>query len=341
MHNHHYILALLFVSICCKADSLPLFDSDEPLEIIFEVPLDVLLKRPGDRPVVDGHAHYIDTTGNQVSFPIQMTTRGKSRLEVCRFPPLSLLVKKKNAKGTIFKGQKKLKIVTHCRQNARFRSYVLQEQRIYEAFTVLSDVSFRTRYLNVTYRDSERPDKSISEPAFLIESINEVAARTGLVRQKVNKVYSSQLEPAHTTLAALFQFLIGNTDWSVILGPGEEGCCHNGRVLSPKDADTGWVVVPYDFDQAGLIDTDYAVPADELRLRSVRQRLFRGRCTHADQMDQAVELFNERRQELKQALMPVGSGEHKSNATYVDGFYKIINDAKQRERYISRKCMGG
>jgi len=124
-----------------------------------------------------------------------MTTRGRSRLELCPFPPLSLRVGKKAAKGTILEGQKKLKIVTHCRADHRFRNYLLQDDSTYEAFNVLTDISFRTRYLNVTYRDSNPLHRSISEPAFFIESINHVADRTQLETQKVGEVRSSQLDP--------------------------------------------------------------------------------------------------------------------------------------------------
>jgi len=334
-------LFVLFVASCSMADELPLFASDAPIDITFEFPLDVILKQADERPVVKGEAYYTDAVGNQVSISIKMTTRGRSRLEYCRFPPLSVTFNKKQAKGTIFEGQqKKLKIVTHCRQSAAHRKYIVQEQRIYEAFNVLSDVSFRTRVLDVTYKNSERPDNTINEPAFVIESLVEVADRNELKRQKVKNVQSRQLDPEYSALSALFQFMIGNTDWSVVSGPGEKDCCHNSKPLSPPGADTGWFVVPYDFDQAGLINTRYAVVAAPLPIKTVRQRLYRGRCSHLDQMDPTVALFNERRQQLELALMPDGPRNDKSTASYIDGFFRIINDPKQRERYIDKACLG-
>ena len=334
------LFVALFISVASNADDLPLFASDAPLEIVFEFPMDEILKRAVERPVVDGHAYYKDAAGNQVSIPIKMTTRGRSRLAYCRFPPLSITVNKKQAKGTIFEGQKKkLKVVTHCRDSAVHKRYLLQEQRIYEAFNVLTDVSFRTRFLHVTYRNTDRSGQEMSEPAFIIETTVGVADRNQLKRQKVNKVRASQLEPEYTAMSALFQFMIGNTDWSVIAGPVENRCCHNSKPLSPPKADTGWFVVPYDFDQAGLINTQYAVVAKPLPIKTVRQRLFRGRCIHQDQMEPAIALFNERRQQLEMALMPEGRSEHKRTATYVDSFYRIINDAKQRERSIEKRCL--
>lgn len=337
-----WLLFVLFLAlqpgVVC-ADELPLFASDEPLEITIEFPLRDVMRKAKSRPVVDGIARYLDGDGQVVSLPVKMSTRGKSRLSVCRFPPLGFSVKKKAAKGTVFEGQKSLKIVTHCRSHRLYRNYLLQEHTIYEVFNVLTDVSFRTRLLEITYRDSENPDFEVVEQGFFIESIGEVAARNELERQKVPETEIDQLDPAYATLLAMFQFMIGNTDWSVRKAPAGAHCCHNGRILGPPGAEGGWKVVPYDFDQAGLIDAEYAEPADQLRLRSVRQRLWRGRCVHNDELVDVIELFNARREAIEAALRVPDSRETKAAMKYIDGFYKVINDPKKRDKSIARRCL--
>jgi hypothetical protein len=333
------ILLLLLVPLVIQADGLPLFDSDDSLHIVLEFPVKAVMRQAADRPEVDGTAHYVNAEGETVSLPVQISTRGRSRLEACKFPPLSLTVKKKSAKGTVFEGQKKLKIVTHCRSNAIFKSYVHQEYGIYRAFNVLTDVSYRVRALNVTYRDAENGSTEIQERAFFIESIGEIAERTQFERQRVRRVEVAQLEPAYATLHALFQFMVGNTDWSVKMAPDESDCCHNGRVLSPPGESLGWMVVPYDFDQSGIVNPRYAMPAPQLGISTVRQRLYRGRCVHNDQLDGAIRLFNERRASLEEALLPDGIRNVKTAADYVASFYRTINDAKQRERSIEKRCL--
>lgn len=101
--------------------------------------------------------------------------------------------------------------------------------------------------------------------------------------------------------------------------------------------------MPYDFDQAGLINTSYAVPGEKLPIRSVRQRLYRGRCAHAGQVDAAVSLFNDRRQQLESILLPDGLSRSRQKAalSYINEFYRIVNDDKKRQRYIERTCVGG
>ncbi len=333
------ILLLALLPGVALGDGLPLFAVDEPLEITIEFPLREIMRKAQDRPVVDGIATYRNADGDVTSLPVQMSTRGRSRLEVCRFPPLALSVKKKAAAGTVFEGQKSLKMVTHCRSSRRYRDYLLQEYGIYEAFGVLTDVSFRSRLASVTYRDSEDPDLEISEPAFFIEPIGRVAARTELERKKIPEAAVAQLDPAYSTLLAMFQFMIGNTDWSARKAPAGSNCCHNGRVLGPAGEDSGWKVVPYDFDQAGLINTEYAVPAEQLRLRSVRQRLWRGRCAHNDELDAVIALFNERREAIEAALLVPGMGEAEDVMRYVDSFYEVINDPKKRTKAIERRCL--
>ncbi len=334
-------LILVLLSSIAVADGLPLFDADEPLEITLEFPLMTVIRKAADRPVVDGVARYVDATGNAVSLPVKISTRGKSRLEVCQFPPLSLTVKKKAAQGTVFEGQKSLKLVTHCRSQSLYRAYVAQEFGIYRAFNEITDVSFRVRQLNVTYVDSDKPGRTLEERAFLIESIGDVAARAELQRQKVTKVKAAQLDPLYSALTAVFQFMVGNTDWSALQAPEGSNCCHNGRVLSQPGEESGWKVVPYDFDQTGIINPSYAEPAPQLHIRSVRQRLYRGRCAHSEQLDAVIELFNERRPQLESALLVEGLRNRKSAVNYIASFYRIINDPKQRSNYIESRCVGG
>ena len=335
------LLILLLAPATCLADGLPLFASDEPLEITIEFPLRDVMRKAKDRPVVDGTASYRNADGSVTSLPVKMSTRGKSRLGVCRFPPLALSVKKKAAADTVFEGQKSLKIVTHCQSHTLYRSYLLQEYGIYKAFNALTDVSFRARLLNVTYRDSENESFEITEQAFFIEAIREVASRNGLERKKLATTKAGQLDPGYATLSAMFQFMIGNTDWSVRKAPEDSNCCHNGRILGAAEQDSGWKVVPYDFDQAGIVDAEYAAPAVELRLRSVRQRLWRGRCAHNEALEETIALFNDRREAIEGALQVPGMRSAKAAMKYIDRFYKVINDPKKLERSIVKRCLAG
>ena len=331
------------VSADCPMDAdRPLFECNRVLEIEIEVPLKELKRRAEDRPELPAVLRYVDQNGERVELGVRVTTRGHSRLEMCSFPPLSLLLDKKDTKGTLFAKQKKLKIVLPCKGGGRYRDYLLQEYGIYKAYEVVANPAFRVRLLDITFRDAEKPEKTEQQVAFFIESIKEVAARTDLDRVDDSFVPPDKVDMRNASTYEFFQFMIANTDWSKTKGPGDEECCHNGKMLAPKDSATGWFVVPYDFDQSGLIDAPYANPDDRLPIRSVRQRLFRGRCEYLTVMDDTIALFNERRPDIEAAL---ASGEPtertvKSQNQYLDKFYEIINDPADREKFVEERCRG-
>jgi len=157
---------------------------------------------------------------------------------------------------------------------------------------------------------------------------------------KVDSVQVSQLDAHQLSIFALFQFMIGNTDWSVRKGPGTEDCCHNGKVVAPPDSCDGWVVLPYDFDQAGIINTRYATPSDLLPIESVRQRLYRGFCSSNDQLDTTIAWFNDSRAAIENIYGsgPDGSSSNKAALRYLRDFYKIVNDPKKRQKHIVDAC---
>ena len=142
------ILAV-FVSMDCSA-GYPLFEDQTKLDVIIEMPMKTIVNDAEDRPVVSGVLRYTDA-GSEVELDFTMSTRGKSRLEHCKFPPLSMNLKKKQVEGTLFDGQNKLKIVTRCRPGNLYERYLFQEFGIYGGFNVLTDFSFRARALSVTF----------------------------------------------------------------------------------------------------------------------------------------------------------------------------------------------
>jgi hypothetical protein len=271
-----------------------------------------------------------------------MSTRGHSRLEICRFPPLSMNLKKKQVVGTLFEGQNKLKIVTRCKQGKTYERYLIQEFGIYRGFNVLTDYSFRVRGLSVTFKDSEGKRKDEVLPAFFLESDDEVAERLSMEPIKSPTISPARFDSRHASIFTLYQYLIANTDWSMLKGPGSDPCCHNGKVIISPDTTSGWIVLPYDFDQAGLIYTRYSIPADGLGIRSVRQRLFRGRCLNLKHLDESIAMFNELRPQIEDALNPpeIDKRSRKDAANYIDKFYEIVNDPKKRKKEIEDGCLG-
>ena len=100
--------------------------------------------------------------------------------------------------------------------------------------------------------------------------------------------------------------------------------------------------MPYDFDQSGIINTEYALPSLDFHIRSVRQRLYRGRCAHNQQLGETIALTNDNRREIEAALAPqeLSKKDQKKALQYLEAFYDTINDPKKIDRRIIGRCRG-
>jgi len=113
-------------------------------------------------------------------------------------------------------------------------------------------------------------------------------------------------------------------------------------VLAPPKRDDDWVILPFDFDQAGIISTDYALPDVNFSIRRVSTRLYRGFCAQNTVLEDSIALFNDRRGDITAALLPPGltKNKHKRALRYIDRFYETVNDPKKLKRDILDKCRG-
>jgi hypothetical protein len=236
---------VLTIALCrgalAESPPKPLFASDDTFSITLAAPLRSIANDSSDdpdyRPAV---LSYADATGAERELPIRLRARGKSRRnpDACDFPPLRLDLPKSATAGTVFAGQNKLKLVTQCQRRDPWRIFeqnLLKEYGLYRALNQLTPLSFRVRLVEVSYVDRDRGDAKWSSFGFFIEDKNDVAKRNQLEVADVVEVALDRLEPVQTNRIELFEFMIGNTDFSLRLGPPGESCCHNAVVMLGTD----------------------------------------------------------------------------------------------------------
>lgn len=338
------LFALFVLSVAGPAWSdAPLFASDQTLTLSIEAPIRELIRYKGRKSEYDAVVRYIDDKGEPVTLDAKIMSRGNARLESCDFPPIRLEFDRDKADGTVFAGQRRLKMVTHCQRGRSGTRWVLQEYGIYRAYNVITDYSYKVRKLDVTYQDSESERWNRNAPAFFIEATGAAAARLGMDTVRPPDVKTEQYNLVQTTSQMLFQYLIANTDFSVKRGPEGEGCCHNGRVIAPRGEQAGWIVLPYDFDQAGIINTDYALPDRRLGIRQVTARLYRGFCWQNEALKEAAAVFTHKREAITAALIPteISASRQARIRRYIERFYDTINDPAELEEDLLAKCRGG
>lgn len=266
-------------------------------------------------------AHFSTTfpDGTTIDEPIVLELRGHVRREICYLPPLE--VNFKDSKTSVFKSLGSLKLVNQCYNDATGEKYLLSEFLIYKMYNLLTDMSFRVRLLNLKLVDSSGKRKTISEYAFLMEDIKKLAKRNNCIYSKAG-VDPRRTDERQMTIAAIFEYMIGNTDWGVIVN-------HNTRLLRPKaDTTKPPYVVPYDFDYSGFVNTNYSVPNPMLDITSVRQRVYRGFPEPLTVVEDVVNIFKTRKTDIYALINNfdlLSPKSRKELTEYLDDFFSMIN----------------
>jgi hypothetical protein len=319
----------------------PLFADESPLELRLAGPFRDLGRDPNDRPEHPAVIEFPGPDGETQALDIEIRIRGNSRVRECRFPPLSLDFRPRDAEGTLFAGQDRLKLVTLCQGSRAYEGYLAREFLIYRMFNLLTDRSFRVRWATVEYLDTgaRRPEPRTA-PAFLIEADWAVAERLGLDLIEVPRIDIDAHDTAHVALLTAFHYLIGNTDWSLFDGPPGEDCCHNGKVVGNSGGPV--YVIPYDFDNSGLIAAEYAVPAENLPIRRVTTRLFRGLCRWNGELPPAIAKLNRLRERFE-ALFETDVIDERARRWPLDWLadsFAILNDPESLQEEVYELCRG-
>lgn len=317
------------------AHASTLFENDAVLDVTLEGPFSTVADDTAER-----REHPFSLTVDGAVLSVDVRVRGISRVVVCQFPPLRLDFSSSDTSETVFSGQRRLKLVTHCKKAADYEENVLEEYAAYRIFNVLSDVSFRVRLLRIRYIDTDKPGgDALLRYAFLIESKDQLAVRNKGSLVETRRVTKNYLDDTQTGLAYIFQFLIGNTDWSLVRAIDRDICCHNGVLVG---IDNRHFYVPYDFDRAGLVNARYAKPDPGLRISKVTRRRYRGYCMSGDGLRDALRTVVERQNDIVQVIADLGVLTDRGlerGEKYVRSFFKVASDEEKLLRRFESRCL--
>jgi hypothetical protein len=334
------ILAATPVAFAQSDAADPLFQSHEILQATFEGPLMEFIDEKSKEKELKGIFSVVDTDGTKLEFDVKFRARGNFRHDNCDYPPIRLNFKKGQTKKTLFDKQDKLKLVVHCNRRAEYHQIVLQEYLAYRVLNTLTDLSFRVRLLQIVYSDPGEGEQSPPRYAFLIEHKDRLAHRIDLKEFKTQQGQVGLMHADQLNLTSIFQYFIGNTDFSPVAGPPDEGCCHNYVLFKGQGPNV--TAIPYDFDQSGFVDAPYANPNPNFRIRSVKQRVYRGRCINNRLIDSSIQKFQDERDAIYELIAEQPGFEERTRknlAKFVDRFYELVEDPKKVEKLITKKCL--
>ncbi len=318
----------------------PLFQSHDTLNVTISAPLTTLVRDRPTEEYLQGSLSYAGGSGEIQRLDIKVRARGHSRHAICDLPPLWLNFKKSQVKDTLFHKQDKLKLAVHCQDSERYEQTLLREYVAFRVLNLATPKSFQVRLLRVTWVDTEGQREQQVRYAFLLEHKNRLGKRIDRKDLKIDETSVAALDPKHLNLTSVFQFLIGNLDFSPIAKSEYNECCHN-YVLFSNDRDL-LVAIPYDFDQSGIVSAPYALPGHQFGIRSVRQRVYRGRCQNNDYVEGSIDRFKAVRNNVF-ALIETQDGltpkVRKILANYVQQFYDIADDPRRVKGQMIKQCI--
>jgi hypothetical protein len=294
-----------------------LFTNDEILNISLRFDVTQYQKKKPKEEYLDAILTYHINDKDSVNKAIRLKTRGEMRNGYCNFPPIRLNFKKTKFDYSDLDKIEKVKMVTHCQSGNE--DYLLREYLTYKLYSVLTDASFRVRLVKVEYINTSKKSKPVNSYAFWIEPEEMLAERLNSVPVNSLKLTQKNILPSVMDRVAIFNYMIGNTDWSV---PN----LHNVKAfsgLSLGNQGLG-VLVPYDFDYSGLVNADYAIPYEPLGLKSVRERRYVGICRSEDVFINALREFTEKKEEFYRVIneFPVIDEKSKKDMIrYLETFY--------------------
>jgi hypothetical protein len=314
-----------------------LFQTDAPLAMTFTANLRQLRRDKGQTPPWRwASLTYTDSTNKPVVVPLRARTRGIWRLRECSFPPIRMNFSGKETKHTLLDDLEKPKLVNYCKDMEQYEQYILQELQLYRVYQLLTPISHRVRLAKMSYVDSASGKRDAERYAIIVEDPDQLANRLSAKLEKTKGATPSDFEAPQLALAYLFQYFIGNLDFSF-------NGLHNTELLLTTDGRL--LPVAYDFDFAGAVNTSYATPPPNFNMRGVRIRKFLGPCDVAAEYPNALARFVEKKDAIY-ALYHDDIGKLindrvvKETLSYFDEFYNALRTPQEARRNVFDRCIG-
>jgi hypothetical protein len=318
-----------------EAESAPLFSDDEPLRLELFVDLEYLKDERPDEEEEPALLRFRQPDRGWADAPAEIRTRGIFRRESrnCSFPPLRLDVPRGQMKGTVFHGQDKLKLVFPCREGrSNYQTLVLREYLAYRMLNLLTPASYRVRLVELTVHDTSGDSDPVDAYGFLIESDEAMAARNRAVISEWEQFHPQGMDVEQATVVSLFQFMIGNTDWSPVF-------FHNAKLI--WDNQGRYLTIAFDFDFSGIVDAPYATPDPVVGIETVRERRYWGFCWEGADFDALNRQFTELRPQFEQLWREMDlmeEGDRRRGLDYLETFYRILETPGSYRRLVVEPC---
>lgn len=248
-----------------KPDLFDLLEGKNYVSVTISLNLDSLINNRYNEEKIGGIFGFKSAAGKNLSFSVNINLRGKYRRRMCGFPPLKLNFNKSELSDNGLSKADEYKLVTHCLEGEEGDVNMVKEFLAYQFYQQISPLSYRSKLLKITYQDTKSDDKIVGM-AILLEDKSSFEKRHDLSEMKDSfNLPRSNFDDNNFRTHGLFQYLIGNVDWSTAISKNMDiyKSKKNGKMF----------IVPYDFDFSGFVNVSYAVPNKDYNQKKIRDRL--------------------------------------------------------------------
>lgn len=296
---------------------------DSFFEVVLETNFDSLIKnKKVSNKKYPGTILFKNKGGEKFKMKVKIQPRGRSRRKVCSMPPLKIDFPKKALEELgLFPGCDKLKLVTNCNDTEDSDQVLMKEFWIYNLYNHITPESYKVFSVKITYVNSNDPTDRIERFAFFIENNDELAMRLNGETISQFGTQPSWITPRsyHNTL--LFNYMVGNLDWDILVG-------RNVKFIKTATSDK-IILVPYDFDYAGLVKAPHARLNPDFNQRHIEQRFAKGKFTDKAALDKTVKEFMSHKDDGFQCYKNcqiLNKKVKKKMNRYLGSFYQILKD---------------
>ena len=315
------------------------FHSQEMVKLTITTDIDQLLENRKTADYQNATIVWKSSNGNEVKLDADIRARGKYRNRVCDFPPIKLKFSKKELSSLGYSSFNKMKLVTHCLdEGEEGNQNVIKEFLAYQLYNQITDQSFRVQLVEVEYIDAANPGTSDIRYGMIIEHKKEMAARlNATIKNDLYNPNIAQIDAAAENKMALFNYLIGNEDYSISSYKNVEWV---------KSRATGKLIpIPYDFDFSGFVNPSYAKVTSQYGHTSNLDRAYLGLPATDNLLKKNINIFLAKKKTLVQLIRKnrhLNLEQRLSSIAYVRSFYSKINDlqhSSEKSLYQALKNM--
>ncbi len=257
----------------------------------------------------------------------ELSLRGRFRRAKCdtTMLPFRVQLRKKELRDAGYPEFRNYKVVTPCIADPEGNENLQEELLVYKLYNILTEQSFNVVQATLIRRSMNPNSPPDSLNVLVIEPTQEMAARVGSGEVETYNLPADSLDAWSYNCTALFQFMVGNFDWS-------QKFVQNVKLVKGPN---GLITVPHDFDFSSIVEASYALVPREFGIYDPKDRVYLGEYFF-DELPAVEQHFIEHKEEMIEYVLAfegLKKSRRKQIVVFLKNFFRYIEDSDHTMAY--------